>query len=774
LNIFNLWNNIRLAPLILCSLTVGILHAQPALDPVYHDLSECRATILELQASAPDIISIDTIGYGGTHQQPIWLVKISDNPDNTDAEPAVLMIGQVHAEEVIGVEIILELMKLIVANRDDDAFRERIEGLELFFIPTLNPDGFDIVHQNVDVTFRKNCRDNIGDGEFRFLRGMGRDSSGVDLNRNFGLHWNRGDSLFFNNGLDDAFNYYRGPAPFSEPETQCLRDLMQSRRFQYAISYHGSRSGRNAELVIGPWSWEGKRPPGDGAIFALATSLADLIPRQNIDNPYTPVRATMRVGQEQDWAYQAVGCQMYMIEVGAEIQPDSTVLNQICTDNLDAAYYLMDLALTEVHPAGLGSITVLVHDSTSGEPLPAEIWLGPEPSRLLAPLVCDPANGRFDRLVVEGSYELHMKYPGYRPFTIDRCDIADGVNVKVDVSLSRLPVHSVEFTFVDDSTGELVSTRASLLSDMGEISAEYFIEGHGNIDFPEGFHRILCRSDGYVPRIETKAIVESIIDTIRLTQSQFIFEENFDSEQEWQQGGMAGSWSITNFAGRSCLTDSDTGSYAPNSAPWLMIETGVELVRGFPAVIELIHIPYFEPGEDFGRVEAFDVPHGRWIPLVSFSQFPPADWDTTYIDLTGLGLEGEQLRLRFHIESDASVEEDGWHLDRLAIIYGITAQDVIDEPGSYPGQFSMASYPSPTNGAVTLLLNLPQQMKGGLRLYNSLGREVRQLHQGIFPAGKLRIPIDARDLPSGSYFVEFRNAGRFTEQVSTTSFLLLR
>ncbi len=748
--------------------------SQPPLDPAFHNIDECMSEILALLDSASEILSIDTIGYGGELGKPIWLIKISDNPDEIEPEQALLFIGQVHAEEVIGVEIVLELMRIIVENRDDDAFRRRIEGLELYFILSLNPDGWDIVNRNIDVTFRKNCRDNVGDGEFRYLRGLGRDTSGVDLNRNFGLHWDRGDSLFFNNGLDDALNYYRGPAPFSEPETQCLRDLMLGRKFQYSISYHSSRSGRNAELVIGPWSWDGKRPPGDGAIYGLATAIAELIPMQNVNNTYLPVRATLRVGQEQDWAYQAAGCMMYMVEVGADIHPDSSVMTQVRDDNLPAAFYLMDLALGDVHPAGLGLISVIVHDSSTGDPLAAEIWLGPEPSKVLAPLTCDPLNGRFDRLVTEGMYELHIKHPGYRPFDLDRCEIGEGGNVVVDISLSKLPTHSLSLTLLDDSTGELISTRISLLSDMGKIHTEHQIDGHGSIVFPEGFHRMLLRADGYLPRYFNISIAKPESDTLRLVRNQVIFEEDFDHFDGWQQGGMVGEWSISNWGGRSCLTESDTGSYEANSSPWLMIETGVILSMDYPAMIEIIHIPYFEPGEDFGRVEAFDVVNGRWIPLVSFSCFPPSDWDTTYIDLTGLGLEDAELRLRFHIDTDATVEEDGWNIDKLTIFYATCPQGVNPDHGLLPTPFSMAAFPSPTNGGVTLLLNLPHQFSGTLKLYNSLGQEVSQLHQGAFPVGHIRMPIDAKDLPSGSYFVEFRPKELTNFQVKTTSFLLLR
>ena len=45
---------------------------------------------------------------------------------------------------------------------------------------------------------------------------------GVDLNRNWNIDWNGGDSTSTNTCSD----VYVGPHPFSEPEAQSLRDLI--------------------------------------------------------------------------------------------------------------------------------------------------------------------------------------------------------------------------------------------------------------------------------------------------------------------------------------------------------------------------------------------------------------------------------------------------------------------------------------------------------------------------------------------------------------------
>ena len=53
---------------------------------------------------------IDTIGYSSQENIPIIAIKISDNASIKEDEPRVLFVGQVHAEEILGVEIVLDLI----------------------------------------------------------------------------------------------------------------------------------------------------------------------------------------------------------------------------------------------------------------------------------------------------------------------------------------------------------------------------------------------------------------------------------------------------------------------------------------------------------------------------------------------------------------------------------------------------------------------------------------------------------------------------------------
>ena len=51
------------------------------------------------------IYSLHQIGLSENDQLPIYAVKLSYNADQDQDEPRVLILGQCHAEEILGVEV---------------------------------------------------------------------------------------------------------------------------------------------------------------------------------------------------------------------------------------------------------------------------------------------------------------------------------------------------------------------------------------------------------------------------------------------------------------------------------------------------------------------------------------------------------------------------------------------------------------------------------------------------------------------------------------------
>jgi len=114
---------------------------------------------------------------------------------------------------------------------------------------------------------------------------------GVDLNRNYGHAWNEScDS----GSLDPHAEDYRGPSPFSEPETKAIRDLALNHDFKYAISFHSG-----AESIVYPWGHTTDPTPHDNIFREIARDLSELVKA-----PYMQAGAWYTTsGVWDDWMY---------------------------------------------------------------------------------------------------------------------------------------------------------------------------------------------------------------------------------------------------------------------------------------------------------------------------------------------------------------------------------------------------------------------------------------------------------------------------------------
>lgn len=75
---------------------------------------ECELNSLKLMY--PGLI-ITKLSLGNSLQgRPIWMVKISDNPDVDENEPEVFLNGLVHAREVISMSNLIYFMQHILTN----------------------------------------------------------------------------------------------------------------------------------------------------------------------------------------------------------------------------------------------------------------------------------------------------------------------------------------------------------------------------------------------------------------------------------------------------------------------------------------------------------------------------------------------------------------------------------------------------------------------------------------------------------------------------------
>ena len=70
------------------------------------------------------------------------MVKISDNPDLDEDEPEAAYIAAMHGDEVVGKELLINLIHYLVDNYGTDPrVTDLVDGTEIWILPSMNPDG---------------------------------------------------------------------------------------------------------------------------------------------------------------------------------------------------------------------------------------------------------------------------------------------------------------------------------------------------------------------------------------------------------------------------------------------------------------------------------------------------------------------------------------------------------------------------------------------------------------------------------------------------------
>jgi hypothetical protein len=141
--------------------------------------------------------------------------------------------------------------------------------------------------------------------------------------------------------------WYRGPAPFSAPETKAVRDFVRSLVFdgrqeiRAAITFH--TSGR---LILWPYGFTRSSVAGgmsarDHAVFvALAQAMA-------LRNGYHAEQASglyVDSGTARDWYYGSLGIFAFTFELATGLYQRSGAIGTETARNRRAVLYLIDMA----------------------------------------------------------------------------------------------------------------------------------------------------------------------------------------------------------------------------------------------------------------------------------------------------------------------------------------------------------------------------------------------------------------------------------------------
>ncbi|CAE8733488.1 unnamed protein product [Polarella glacialis] len=208
----------------------------------------------------------------------------------------MLLTGLTHSREPTSLTVLLYFLGHLLDQfrSGDPAAVYVLETREIWFVPFVNPDGYIANQALSNKVIRKNRRPTCASSV----------NGGVDINRNFGIHWS---GQF--NGCNEE---HGGTGPFSEPETQALKKLCEENKFMTAMNFHAFGG-----MLTHPYNWADKDmlPKEDKQIYR---EIGDVFGWPKFGPAIATVGYTA-YGESDDWMYGS----QHIISMSPEVGPES-------------------------------------------------------------------------------------------------------------------------------------------------------------------------------------------------------------------------------------------------------------------------------------------------------------------------------------------------------------------------------------------------------------------------------------------------------------------
>lgn len=420
----------------------------------HHHFSDMEIFLRRYANEYPNITRLYSAGKS-VELRELYVMEISDNPGVHEAgEPEFKYIGNMHGNEVVGRELLLNLIEYLCKNfGTDPEVTDLVRSTRIHIMPSMNPDGYE--------------KSQEGD------RGgtVGRNNSNnYDLNRNF----------------PDQFFQVADPP---QPETLAVMSWLKTYPFVLSANLHGG------SLVVNyPYDDDEQgmaiysKSPDDAVFQQLALSYSkenkkmyqgspckDMYPNEYFPHGITNGAQWYNVpGGMQDWNYLNTNCFEVTIELGCVKYPDAEELPKYWEQNRRSLLQFMK----QVHRGVWG----FVLDATDGRGiLNATISV----AEINHP-VTTYKDGDYWRLLVQGTYKITASARGYNPVTKTVAVDSEGA-VQVNFTLKRTDAKVEE--------GKVPAPNTPDTSDPNEKEFETLIK---DLSAENGVERLLLSSSGKV------------------------------------------------------------------------------------------------------------------------------------------------------------------------------------------------------------------------------------------------------------------------------------
>ncbi len=647
----------------------------------------------------------------------IWGVEISDNPGLPEAGEAVVHFDALHhAREPQAMATIMYYLYWLLDNYGTNPEATYlVNNRRICFVPVVNPDGYfynQSISPNGGGNWRKNRRNN-GDGSF-----------GVDLNRNYSYMWGY-DNL--GSSPTPSSETYRGPAPFSEPESRAIRNYTMQKLPSVAMSAH-SVAGR----YLNPYSYK------DTVVdYEYYAEYASDFTREN-NYLYGTVYQMLSYysnGTTRDYLHHDLGCYAWTPEMGGSgFWPARAEIVPIAQENLLACKYMTWIAGAF---ADYQAFDLVGRDyALRGDTLRFTITVRNKGVSLPAQSVAVTVQSLYPHATAIVS---SAAYPTIAPR-------AAAVNASpFEFSISTSATTGDEMKFVAVTTQDGIETSRDTFS------------------LVVGYTTVALYENG-----------ESGIGNWTRGGSGVQWDTTF----------------VMAYRGRCSIADSRYGNVANSTNNTLTLTNAISLAGISNPRLEFYARWANQATSDYVRLQISTDNGSTWTNLAgryttSVGGQPAytlnmGRWAWESISLAPYA--GQQIKLRFNLVTNSSLRGDGFYFDELRVVeYRDSVISMVEREAGVPAAFSLEqNYPNPfsaTGGSAfggtpttTIRFTLPVSGFASLKVYDLLGREVRSLVNGHLHAGRYETRLDAAGLASGVYFYKLESS-RF---VATRKLLLVR
>jgi len=351
----------------------------------------------QYQTNYPQLCRIVNIGHTVDGRDLLFAV-ITDNVNETEAEPRFMYTSTMHGDEVVGYNLMLRLIDYLLSNYGTNSYvTEMVSNTEIWINPNANPDG----------TYEGG--NNTINGAIRY------NSNGVDLNRNF-PDWEDGQH-------PDNEDW--------QSETIEMMNLADSLEFVMSANFH-----EGAEVFNYVWDTKSDLNADDFWWQLMGRMYADTIHAAgptgyftDLDNGITNGFAWYEVqGGRQDYMNYYHRCREATIELSSTFMPDPSTLTGYWNSN-----YLSLLNYIDECRNGVRGI---VTDSITGEPLYAHVFINSHDADNTDVYTRLPF-GDYYRPVYQGTYSITYSSPGYNSKTLS-VSVVNHVATVLDVQLVQI------------------------------------------------------------------------------------------------------------------------------------------------------------------------------------------------------------------------------------------------------------------------------------------------------------------------------------------------